>query len=55
MAAVHRLPTEESVGKLKAVLTYHSQIAPLQRVFGSSLDAPQLLGFEVDRRLPLMA
>ena len=38
-----------------AVLTYASQIAPLQRVFGRSLEDPQLLGFEVDWRLPLTA
>ena len=41
--------------KLEAVLTYGSQIAPLQEVFGSSLEDPQLLGFEVDWRLPLVA
>ena len=38
-----------------AVLAYSSQIAPLQQVFGSSLEDPQLLGFEVDWRLALIA
>jgi hypothetical protein len=52
VAAVHRLPTEHHFRKLEAVLTYRSQIAPLQRVFGSSLEDPQLLGVEVDWRLP---
>jgi GlcNAc-PI de-N-acetylase len=55
VAAAHRLPAEDHAGKLEAVLTYHSQTAPLQQVFGSSLKDPQLLGFEVDWRLPLMA
>ncbi len=55
VAAAHRLPAEDRAGKLEAALTYGSQIAPLQRVFGSSLEDPQLLGFEVDWRLPLMA
>ena len=55
VAAAHRLPAEDHAGKLEAVLTYRSQIAPLQQVFGSSLEDPQLLGFEVDWRLPLMA
>jgi hypothetical protein len=47
----HRLPTEAYAGKLDAVLTYGSQTAPLQRVFGRSLEDPQLLGFEVTWRL----
>ena len=55
LRAVHRLPAEDQAGKLEAVLAYRSQIAPLQRVFGSSLEDPQLLGFEVDWRLALMA
>jgi GlcNAc-PI de-N-acetylase len=55
VAAAHRLPAEDHAGKLEAVLTYGSQIAPLQQVFGHSLEDPQLLGFEVDWRLPLIA
>ena len=51
--AVHRLLTEDHAQKLDAVLTYRSQIAPLQEVFGSLAD-PQLLGLEVDWRLALM-
>lgn len=54
-ATAHRLPAEDHAGKLEAVLTYGSQIAPLQQVFGSSLADPQLLGFEVDWRLALIA
>jgi hypothetical protein len=54
-ATAHRLPAEEHAGKLDAVLTYGSQITPLQQVFGSSLEDPQLLGFEVDWRLALVA
>ncbi|HWY90492.1 MAG TPA: PIG-L family deacetylase [Solirubrobacteraceae bacterium] len=50
-ATAHRLQAEAHAGKLDAVLTYSSQIAPLQQVFGSSLEDPQLLGFEVDWRL----
>jgi LmbE family N-acetylglucosaminyl deacetylase len=53
-ATVHRLPAEAHAGKLEAVLAYGSQIAPLQQVFGSSLEDPQLLGFEVDWRLALI-
>jgi GlcNAc-PI de-N-acetylase len=53
MPAVHRLPTEDHAKKLDAVLTYSSQIAPLQEAFGSLADS-QLLGFEVDWRLALM-
>ncbi len=52
---VHRLPAEDQAGKLDAVRAYGSQIAPLRRVFGPSLEDPQLLGFEVDWRLPLVA
>jgi hypothetical protein len=55
LAAARRLTREDHAGKLAAVLTYASQIAPLQRVFGRSLEDPQLLGFEVDWRLPLIA
>jgi hypothetical protein len=55
VAAAHRLPTKDLARKLEAVLTYASQIGPLQRVFGSSLEDPKLLGVEVDWRLPLMA
>jgi hypothetical protein len=54
-ATAHRLPAEDHAGKLEAVLAYASQIATLQEVFGSSLDDPQLLGFEVDWRLALIA
>jgi LmbE family N-acetylglucosaminyl deacetylase len=55
LRAVHRLPAEDQACKLDAVRTYGSQIAPLRRVFGPSLEDPQLLGFEVDWRLPLLA
>jgi hypothetical protein len=55
MAVAHRLPADDHARKLEAVLTYVSQIAPLQQVFGSSLEDPQLLGFEVDWRLALVA
>ena len=54
-AVAHRLPADDRAGKLEAVLTYSSQVAPLERVFGCSLEDPQLLGFEVDWRLPLLA
>jgi hypothetical protein len=54
MAATHRLSSKDHAGKLQAVLTYASQIAPLQHVFGRSPEDPQLLGFEVDWRLPLV-
>jgi hypothetical protein len=54
LATARRLATEDHAGKLAAVLTYASQIAPLQRAFGCSLEDPQLLGFEVDWRLPLI-
>lgn len=52
VAAAHRLPPAEHADKLKAVLSYRSQIGPLQAAFGSSMDNPQLLGVEVDWRLP---
>jgi LmbE family N-acetylglucosaminyl deacetylase len=55
VAATHRLSTNEHAAKLEAVLTYASQIATLQEVFESSLEDPQLLGFEVDWRLALIA
>jgi hypothetical protein len=55
VAAAHRLPAEDHAGKLDAVLTYGSQIAPLERIFARSLNDPLLLGFEVDWRLPLIA
>jgi hypothetical protein len=55
VATVHRLGTEDQASKIEAVLSYGSQIAPLQRVFGHSLDDPQLLGVEVDWQLPLTA
>lgn len=51
-ASTHRLSTEVRAGKREAVLTYRSQIAPLQKAFGSSLEDPRLLGLEVDWRLP---
>ncbi len=54
VASTHRLPAEDHAGKLEAVLTYGSQMAPLRQVFGSSLEDPQLLGLEVDWRLPLV-
>ena len=52
---VHRLPAEGQAGKREAVNTYASQQAPLRRTFGSSLEDPRLLGFEVEWRLPLTA
>ncbi len=54
-ATAHRLPAEYHADKLDAVLTYGSQIAPLQQAFGRSLKDPRLLGVEVDWRLPLIA
>jgi GlcNAc-PI de-N-acetylase len=51
--AIHRLPAEDHAGKLEAVRAYRSQTAPLQKVYGRSLEDPRLLGFEVDWRLPL--
>ena len=54
-AAAHRLPAADRAGKLEALLTYDSQIAPLRRAFGSSLEDPRLLGFEVDWHLALVA
>jgi hypothetical protein len=53
LATAHRLPEQDHAGKLEAVLSYASQVAPLQHVFESSLEDPQLLGFEVDWRLQL--
>jgi hypothetical protein len=47
----HRLPEQDHAGKLEALLSYASQVAPLHRVFGSFLEDPHLLGFEVDWRL----
>jgi len=55
LAATHRLSAKEHAAKLEAVLSYASQVAPLQQVFGSSLEDPQLLGREVDWRLALVA
>jgi hypothetical protein len=54
-AAAHPLSTDDHADKLEAVLTYSSQVVPLREVFGSSLEDPQLLGLEVDWRLPLVA
>ena len=54
VAAAHRLPTYDHAGKLEAVLTYGSQIAPLERLFERSLEDPQLLGLEVAWGLPLV-
>jgi hypothetical protein len=51
VATAHRLGAEDHAGKLEAVLSYRSQIAPLRQVFESSLEDPQMLGFEVDWRL----
>jgi LmbE family N-acetylglucosaminyl deacetylase len=53
--AVHPLGVKEHARKLEAVLSYTSQIASLQRTFGSSLEDPQLLGLEVEWRLALVA
>ena len=55
VAAAHRLPADDHARKLEAVLAYRSQTGPLELLFGSSLEDPQLLGFEVAWRLPLMA
>jgi hypothetical protein len=55
VAATHRLSPKEHAAKLEAVLTYSSQTAPLQQVFESSLEDPQVLGVEVDWRLALIA
>jgi LmbE family N-acetylglucosaminyl deacetylase len=55
VAATHRLSPKEHAAKLEAVLSYRSQTAPLQQVFESSLEDPQLLGLEVDWRLALVA
>jgi hypothetical protein len=52
VASVHRLSAEDHVRKLEAVLAYNSHVAPLQQAFGRSLEDPQLLGLEVDWRLP---
>jgi LmbE family N-acetylglucosaminyl deacetylase len=53
--AVYPLGAEEHASKLEAVLSYTSQIAPLQQSTERSLEDPQLLGFEVDWVLPLVA
>lgn len=53
LAGRHRLSAQEHAGKLQALRNYTSQLAPLQRVFESSLTDPGLLGFEVDWRLEL--
>jgi GlcNAc-PI de-N-acetylase len=55
VAAKHRLPPPAYAKKLEAVRYYSSQIAPLRRTFGPSLEDPQQLGLEVDWRLPLLA
>ncbi|HTA15918.1 MAG TPA: PIG-L family deacetylase [Solirubrobacteraceae bacterium] len=54
-AAVRELSKSDHASKLAAVLTYSSQVAPLQGIFGCSLEDPRLLGFEVDWSLPLVA
>jgi LmbE family N-acetylglucosaminyl deacetylase len=54
VATTHRLPARAHARKLEAVLSYGSQTMPLERVFGRSLEDPELLGFEVVWRLPLM-
>lgn len=51
VATTQRLPAETHARKLEAVLTYSSQTNPLQRVFGRSLEDPQLLGTEVTWQL----
>jgi hypothetical protein len=53
--AAHRLRAEDHARKLEAVLAYTSQRRPLEQAIGCSLEDPQLLGFEVDWRLPLVA
>lgn len=53
-AMTHRLSSEDHDAKLKAVRAYASQIAPLQHGFGCSLQAPELLGLEVEWRLSLV-
>ncbi len=50
----HRLPARAHASKMEAVLSYSSQIAPLQQVFGCSLEDPQLLGLEVAWQLGLV-
>ena len=55
VAATHRLSAKEHAAKLEAVLSYASQTAPLQQVFESSLEDPQVLGVEVDWRLAIIA
>ncbi len=52
-ARAHRLSSDARAGKREAVLTYRSQVAPLQKAFGSPLQDGELLGFEVEWRLPL--
>jgi len=54
-AAAHRLATEDHARKLEAVRAYSSQKEPLERSFECSLEDPELLCFEVDWRLPLVA
>jgi hypothetical protein len=53
VAATHRLSSKDHAAKLKSVRAYASQIAPLQHGFGCSLQAPELLGLEVEWRLSL--
>ncbi len=54
VAGTHRLSSKDRAAKLAAVRAYTSQIAPLQHGFGCSLQAPELLGLEVEWRLSLV-
>ncbi len=51
LPAVRRLSAGEHAEKLRAVLAYGSQLAPLRAALGLTLEDPQLLGFEVEWRL----
>jgi LmbE family N-acetylglucosaminyl deacetylase len=55
LPAVYPLGGEEHASKLEAVLSYTSQVAPLQQSTAGSLEDPRLLGFEVDWALPPVA
>jgi hypothetical protein len=54
VAEIHRLSSKDRAAKLRAVRAYASQIAPLQHGFRCSLQAPELLGLEVEWRLSLV-
>ncbi len=53
--AAHRLAAGDHARKLEAVLAYRSQTALLELAYGSSLEDPRRLGYEVDWRLALPA